>query len=39
MLWREAGDDVWVKIPLLKGEGDAKRRVRGEEKHLFFLHV
>ena len=26
------------RIPLLKGEGAAKRRVRGEEKHLFTPH-
>jgi hypothetical protein len=26
------------QIPLLKGEGAAKRRVRGAEKHLFTPH-
>jgi hypothetical protein len=26
------------RIPLLKGEGAAKRRVRGKEKHLFTPH-
>jgi hypothetical protein len=32
-------ENISVRIPLLKGEGAAKRRVRGTEKHLFTPHL
>jgi hypothetical protein len=39
-LWPELSkmEKCLERIPLLKGEGAAKRRVRGEEKHLFTPH-